>query len=350
MDLSEIKKIREKFLAFYEASKRVLPWRRNQDPYAIWVSEIMLQQTQVDTVMKRYDAFLERFPTVQALAEAEELSVCEAWAGLGYYRRARLLHRGARAVVEEYQGVIPGDALTLQTLPGIGRYTAGAIASIAFKQRAPLVDGNVERVLCRIFLIDDAPKSSAGQKKLWALAEALVQGERPGDLNQSLMELGALICTPKQPQCTVCPLRMHCGALANDRVNELPVPNPPPKRQILEVAYLWLSASDGRVYLRQRGLEGLWAGLWEPYSCEGKTAHAELMEQCGCDLVSSGISVSHQLTHRDVRATVYVPTKKKNSLARRLALHAVVDPLAAPLSALARKVVMAQVAAQLAAP
>src|SRR5215470_3894591 len=208
-------------LRWFSMNARDLPWRRTRDPYAIWVSEIMLQQTRVATVIPYWERWMARFPTVSALAEAPLDDVLAAWAGLGYYSRARNLHAGAQAVGTRFGGALPSCAAELREVPGIGPYTAGAIASIAFGERAPLVDGNVARVLARVFAIEHDIKSTAGSKALWAAAgelmNALPTGAAPGDLNQGLMELGATICAATQPRCLVCPLARDCDAARTGR-------------------------------------------------------------------------------------------------------------------------------------
>ena len=206
--------IRRRLLAYYDGGHRDLPWRTTRDPYRIWLSEIMLQQTRVETVEPRYRRFLERFPTVDALAAASAEEVCEEWAGLGYYSRARNLHSAARQVVEEHGGRLPAGATELRRLPGIGRYTAGAISSIAYGLPEPVVDGNVARVLSRLDAVSAPASSAAGSAHLWALAGTLARGPRAGDVNQALMELGATVCTPRAPRCESCPLRSGCVARA----------------------------------------------------------------------------------------------------------------------------------------
>jgi len=201
--------LRRRLLSWYTKHQRDLPWRRSRDPYAIWVSEIMLQQTRVAAVMERYVAFLERFATVKALADAREEEVLALWSGLGYYRRARMLHKAAGVVAGELDGDMPVTAEGLRELPGIGAYTAAAIASIAHGERVAVVDGNVERVLCRLEGWE-ADGSSARRKAVEGLANTLVDAERPGDFNQAMMELGAMVCTPRNPQCGECPLFKDC--------------------------------------------------------------------------------------------------------------------------------------------
>lgn len=201
--------LRRRLLAWYTANRRDLPWRRTSDPYAIWVSEIMLQQTRVAAVVERFEAFLARFPNLAALAAASEEDVLAQWSGLGYYRRARMMHRAAQVVVARDGGELPMTADELRLLPGIGTYTAAAIASIAHSQPVAVVDGNVERVLCRLAGWDTDGKS-ATKRKVQALAAQLVDLKRPGDFNQAMMELGATVCVPRNPQCLVCPLSEDC--------------------------------------------------------------------------------------------------------------------------------------------
>ncbi|CAN5918253.1 A/G-specific adenine glycosylase [soil metagenome] len=256
-------------VAHYGRVKRDLPWRRTRDPYAIWVSEIMLQQTRVATVIPYWERWMTRFPTVRALATAPLDDVLAAWAGLGYYSRARNLVAGAKTIVSDWKGALPRHAAELREVPGIGPYTAGAIASIAYGERAPLVDGNVARVLGRVFAITDDIKSTAGQKALWSrageLMAALPEVAAPGDLNQGLMELGATVCSPTQPRCLVCPLARLCIANATGRQDELPV-MPVRKKQhelpILARTLVWLAHDDELVLVR-RTPEGLFGGLWE---------------------------------------------------------------------------------------
>ena len=325
--------LRRALLAFYDEHKRDLPWRRTTDPYAIWVSEIMLQQTQVDVVKPRYAMFLERFPSANALARASESQVCEAWAGLGYYRRARNLHKAAQQLMREHGGEFPRTAKELQKLAGVGRYTSGAIASIAFGEEAPVVDGNVARVLARLFMIEDASDTAAGQKETWALTAELAKGPRPGDLNQALMELGATVCTPRSPKCLTCPLAKMCKARLKGEESLYPRPTKQAKTKPLPLSFA-IYASDAGTYLRQRPLEGLWPGLWEPPSADSP---AELSALIGVRLGKPIGEVTHQLSHRDVRATIY----RVRRVATALELKAWENPLDAPLSALARKVLIA---------
>ena len=245
-------KFRKQLLSWYDAHARNLPWRENRDPYRVWLSEIMLQQTRVAAVIEHYHNFLRRFPTIEKLAAAREASVLAAWSGLGYYRRARMLHAAAKVVVRELDGKFPETAGSLRELPGIGRYTSAAIASIAFGEPVAVVDGNVERVLQRI----------AGKQldaaKIWEMAEEFLDRERPGDFNQAMMELGATICTPRGPGCLTCPVIELCatrGELAG---------GVKASRQRKREIHCVLDCREGKVFLVQRAAEAsLMAGMWE---------------------------------------------------------------------------------------
>jgi len=244
--------IRAALLRWFAAHRRPLPWRQDRDPYRIWISEIMLQQTRVGAVLEHYAEFLRRFPDVRTLAAARLQDVLAAWSGLGYYRRARALHSAARIIVREHGGNLPGNAAALQSLPGIGRYTAGAIASIAFHEPCAVVDGNVERVLRRLLGWRRQPLS-----RIWNAAQQLLSRRSPGNFNQAMMELGALVCLPVSPRCEACPLRRLCATRG-------PLQRPArPPRITAEIAY-GLAARDDRVYLVRRGRrESLMPGMWE---------------------------------------------------------------------------------------
>jgi A/G-specific adenine glycosylase len=300
--------MRAALLAHYDRHARDLPWRRTRDPYAIWVSEIMLQQTRVDTVLRYYDRFLERFPSLGALATADEDSVLAAWSGLGYYRRARMLHAGVREVVARYGGVVPEEPEARRSLPGIGRYTAGAIGSIAFDRQEPLVDGNVARVFARLFALDTPIMRADTQAALWSLAQRLVQGPRPGALNQALMELGATLCGKAAPGCGRCPVAKHCEARRLDRVRELPVvtkKTPPAERRLVA---LLLQDCDQLVLVRSPA--GLFAGLWNLPMREGKTRSdaLELLTELGvsAELAPKPVArLEHVLTHRHLHIQLF---------------------------------------------
>ncbi len=241
--------------------QRDLSWRRTRDPYAIWVSEIMLQQTRVETVEAYYEGFLKKFPDVGSLAAADESQVLAAWSGLGYYRRARLLHAGAKYVAKELAGQVPGDAEALRKIPGVGKYTAGAITSIAFDRPAALVDGNVARVLSRLQALADPKLQDAGAAGHWALAQQIVEAGSPRVLAQALMELGATVCTPVAPKCLVCPVRSECAAHKKGLQDVIPAPK---KRAPSPTEDLWALAvrHRGRVLIERRPAEGLLAGMW----------------------------------------------------------------------------------------
>jgi A/G-specific adenine glycosylase len=251
-------------LVWYADKKRDLPWRRTGDPYAVWVSEMMLQQTQVATVIPYWTRWMERFPTVAALAEAPLDDVLKSWQGLGYYARARNLHRAAQVVMERYGGIFPTRFDDVLALPGIGRYTAGAVCSIAFGQDVPIVDANVIRVLCRIFGIPGDPKSPKVQEQLWSLAAGLIPTGRASDFNQAMMELGALVCQAK-PKCQACPVRELCVAYAAGKPEAYPefAPKPAFTLETHVSAVIAHPSGDDRVLLVQRPSEGLWGGLWE---------------------------------------------------------------------------------------
>ena len=331
-------RLRTSLLKFYDSERRDLPWRQTSDPYAILVSEIMLQQTQVATVIPRWHAFLEEFPTVDALADVPEEKVCEAWAGLGYYRRARNLHKAARQIVEEHEGQFPEEFGAILDLAGVGRYTAGAVASIAFGQEVPVVDGNVIRVLARFFSVARTKDDAALHKAAWRLMEDLVQGERPGDFNQAMMELGATVCTPANPACGRCPIKDGCSASRANSPLQFPMPKVRKKREELFVAFGIVRTDAGYAFV-QRPLDGLWAGLWEPLSAAAKTqkaAYSELSETYGFQTKSTLYAeVRHKLTHREVIAHVYFVY----DLPKRLsAVHWTSQPRALGLSKLAVKV------------
>jgi A/G-specific adenine glycosylase len=249
-------------LTWYDRHKRDLPWRRSRDAYAIWVSEAMLQQTQVGTVISYYGRFLDRFPDIAALAAAPLQSVLRLWEGLGYYSRARHLHRSAQIVNDTHGGTLPEKYEQLRALPGIGDYIAAAVASIAFGGPHAVVDGNVKRVLARLFRISVPANTPAGHRLFQETATALLDSKRPGDYNQAVMELGALICTPRRPQCRQCPLAMHCGASAGGQVEHFPQRMKKAPLPVQRVAAVQL-VRNGRILLAQRPAQGLLAGLWE---------------------------------------------------------------------------------------
>ncbi|MBN1816210.1 MAG: A/G-specific adenine glycosylase [Sedimentisphaerales bacterium] len=256
------KTIATALLTWYRSKARILPWRQTRDPYCIWISEIMLQQTRVTAVIPFFKRFISAFPTVKALANAKIDTVLKHWEGLGYYSRARNLHAAARTICMEYEGNLPTDVTRLRTLPGIGRYTAGAIASIAFGADEPVLDGNVVRVLCRMECIEADPRQAQIQERLWALVRGLIPKGQASDLNQALMELGAMICLPKNPQCLICPARQYCLALLHQKQQSIPFRSKkkPLPRYTIAVGVIW---KQGRILIDRRNADGLLGGMWE---------------------------------------------------------------------------------------
>jgi A/G-specific adenine glycosylase len=251
-----------RLLAWFDRRRRDLPWRRDRDPYRIWVSEVMLQQTQVATVIPYFERFLRTFPTLTDLARAPERDVLLLWEGLGYYRRARDLHRAARELVASHGGTVPDDPEVLGRLPGLGRYTRNAVLSQAFDRRLPILEANSQRVLSRLFGREQDPREAAARRWLWAAAEALLPRERVGAFNQSLMELGALVCTPAAPKCDECPLARRCAARLQGRQEEIPARTPPPTPTPVREAAVVIRRADC-VLIARRPEKGRWAGMWE---------------------------------------------------------------------------------------
>lgn len=254
--------LQTRLLAWYHKNKRTLPWRDHPDAYAVWVSEIMLQQTRVEAVIPYFEQWMRLFPTVHALADASEHEVLNAWEGLGYYSRARNLHRAAKVIVSDYGGELPGNAADLVKLPGVGRYTAGAIASIAFGAYEPALDGNLKRVYARLFDVAEAVDSPRGEKLLWEVARANLPGGRAGDFNQSLMDLGSAICLPKNPRCLLCPVMDLCKARENGTQDLRPV-RKPRKSVPHHVHAAGVIVRRGKVLLARRPSKGLLGGMWE---------------------------------------------------------------------------------------
>lgn len=255
----------KKLIGWYEQEKRDLPWRRTSDPYKIWVSEVILQQTRVSQGINYFYNFLEAFPDVEALAQAEETDVLKVWQGLGYYSRARNMHRAAKTIVENFGGKFPSDYKNILALKGIGEYTAGAIVSFSFGMPHAAVDGNVKRVLSRLFAIHDQIDTSIGDKKLKNIAQELIPGENPGTFNQALIEFGAVWCIPKNPKCETCPLQQHCLAFANNSVDQLPAKKPKKKPRDRFLNYLVIQNKDHRhFYLRKRSDNAdIWKNLYD---------------------------------------------------------------------------------------
>lgn len=356
-----IQALQDAIRGFYRKEQRDLPWRKRKDAYAIWVSEVMLQQTQVDTVKKRYAAFLARFATLQDLAAASTEEVCEAWAGLGYYRRARLMHKAAQCIVAQ-GGVFPQTTAELLALPGVGRYTAGAVASIAFGVPAPILDGNVRRVLSRLLGEAGAADDRDVLKRLWLWAEWLAKADDPGTINQGLMELGATVCLPmpKQPECNRCPWQAWCTVAKTQAYADIPRAAKKVEVKPLVVGFLYTKRSDGAVHLVRRPLTGLWGGMWEMPSVQLPPQDSKLGKDQSDDTTqesvlrellsqaweaSTGVllgKVRHRLTHREVVAWVFAASDLavNNEVAKNEAKSGQAffdDPMQAPLSTLAKK-------------
>jgi A/G-specific adenine glycosylase len=311
-----LRKLRHALLTWYDAHRRELPWRRDADAYRVWVSEIMLQQTRVAAVMGHYARFLQKFPTVQALAAAREASVLAVWSGLGYYHRARRMHQTAKIVARQHRSDFPRTAEGWRELPGIGRYTAAAIASIAFGEAVAVVDGNVARVLDRLF------GASAGREPAWQRAELLLDRERPGDFNQAMMELGATVCTPRVPQCSTCPLHPWCAS----RGAGLARPQPVRKRRQLDYG---LARRNGSVLLVQRPADAsLMAGMWELPAFSAASPKGELMAKLRHAITDTDYEVS---VFTVAAAKAHAPTVTARWFARRQWERL-------PLTGLARKI------------
>lgn len=300
-----------KLLDWYQHNNRSLPWREEPTPYRIWVSEVMLQQTRAETVIPYFERWMVRFPTLEALASASQQEVLSEWEGLGYYSRARNLHQAAQKVVEEFEGNLPRDIEQLKSLPGIGRYTAGAITSIAFGQDEPALDGNIRRVLARVFDVNLPARSPAGEKSLWELARAHIPPGQAGDFNQVLMDLGALICTPRRPRCTHCPIIESCKAFSLGIQEERPVTikkQPVPHYDVSSAVI----QQGGQVLIAQRPAHGLLGGMWEypggkiePGENQEAALEREIREELGVEIqINSPFGVyQHAYTH--FRVTLY---------------------------------------------
>jgi A/G-specific adenine glycosylase len=271
-------KLSQKLLDWYRQHSRSFPWRDHPDPYQVWVSEIMAQQTRLDTMLPYFQRWMEQFPTIAALAQASQQDVLNLWEGLGYYSRARNLHKAAKMVMEVFDGQLPSTRSELETLPGIGRYTAGAIASIVFGKDEAVVDGNIKRVYARIFQITDPVNTPTGEKTIWSLAEANLPLGQAGDYNQALMDLGATICLPRQPLCSLCPLAKDCLAFQNHLTAELPVKQQKPRSPHHIVTAAVLHGENHQVLIAQRPPDALLGSLWEFPG--GKREDGEDLKEC----------------------------------------------------------------------
>ncbi len=349
-DSATYRKVRAVLIRWYRRNARSLPWRETKDPYAIWVSEIMLQQTQVKTVIPYYKRFMKEFPEPQTLAEASEDQVLSAWSGLGYYRRARLLHAGVREVVARYGAKLPEDPLLRRSLPGIGAYTAGAIGSIAFNRPEPIVDGNVARVFARLFGIYTPLGRSDTEKRLWAYAEGLVKGSHPGDFNQALMELGATVCT-KRPECERCPVKEFCYAYRIGHTEKLPVP----RVRKAPIAVDWVAVvpfateSKGKPvrFWLVKGEQRLFGGLWSLPVVEGKGLACVTKALTDAGIVGRvtkepATSMVHVLSHRKLRVELWLAQKSQATSSANRRVVSLEEALQLGISTLTRKLLQAQ--------
>ena len=308
--------LRQALLAWFDAHARAFPWRQNRNPYRIWVSEVMLQQTQASTVVPYFNRFIARFPAVESLAAAPVAEVLKAWEGLGYYRRAHNLHKAAQIIVAEHGGVVPNEQRALLSLPGIGRYTAGAIRSIAFDQPAPVLDGNIKRVISRLDDLEANIDEAATQRRLWTRAAELVDPQRPGDFNEALMELGAAICLPRNPACHLCPVQDLCLARQRGTQYERPIRNPRRRIPHYDVAagIVWHASQPDQFLIAQRPEKGMLGGLWEfpggkqePNETLPETLKRELCEELGIEVEVREplVSIDHAFTHFRITLHAY---------------------------------------------
>ncbi|MFD2164827.1 A/G-specific adenine glycosylase [Thalassotalea euphylliae] len=289
----------DNILAWYhEFGRKHLPWQQNKTPYRVWISEIMLQQTQVATVIPYYQRFMERFPTVQALADAPEDDVLHHWTGLGYYARARNLHKAAKALADTHNGDFPDDIDAVIELPGIGRSTAGAILSLSRERHHPILDGNVKRVLARFYMVEGHNGQSKYEKALWPITEALTPKKGVAQFNQAMMDIGATICTRSKPKCELCPVEENCMArLADEQAN---YPQKKPKKKIPEKAtYFVIAKQDNKVLLEKRPSSGIWGGLWSFFEITDKAEVDALLakHQLSKNVLTEGETFRHTFSH-----------------------------------------------------
>ncbi|HSI37340.1 MAG: A/G-specific adenine glycosylase [Phycisphaerae bacterium] len=307
-----------RLLAWYNRARRDLPWRVTSsqnsislpDPYHVLLSETMLQQTQVATVIPYFRRFIQSFPRIQDLAGADLQNVLRLWQGLGYYSRARNLHRCAQTISTEHGGTVPSDVDMLLTLPGVGRYTAGAIASLAFDRSAPILDGNVTRVLCRLDQIETDPRTKDVQALLWRRAADILPEKCVGDFNSALMELGATVCTPRNPQCLICPVRDHCQAQAAGVQERIPVPKKVKPTPLLHRVVLCVKDAADRYLIEQRPADGRWAGMWQFKTLDlagTRPTVGKVAKLAGLQITRPRPigAITHALTHRRYQFDVF---------------------------------------------
>jgi A/G-specific adenine glycosylase len=324
MDANWLRLFRKRLIRWYERNGRSLPWRATEDPYSIWVSEVMLQQTQVATVLPYYARFLTRFETIQALAEADETEVLKYWEGLGYYRRARQMHAAARQMVLYHQAEFPKNFDEVHALPGIGRYTAGAICSFAYNQATPIVEANTQRLYARLLRIEEPLTDKGSQDSLWAFAEKLLPRQNSRTINQAVMELGSLVCQPK-PRCDACPLIELCPTFAESLQEKIPAPKKKTLYEDRHEAALIVVNSQKKVLIRQQGPDEWWTGLWDFPRLEvssSKESKALLREvelqarqvyEIDCQIETALFSVKHSVTKYRITLTCFRANLHSNS-------------------------------------
>ena len=314
---NNIEQFRKDLIDWFVQEQRQLPWRLNKDPYRVWVSEIMLQQTRVDTVIPYYERFMEWFPTLNDFAEADEEKYLKAWEGLGYYSRVRNLHSAVKEVKEKYGGVVPNTPEEIKKLKGVGPYTAGAILSIAYGVAEPAVDGNVMRVISRILEIYDDIAKPATRKIFETEVRELIDPKHTSEFNQALMELGALICVPGKPACLLCPVREHCWAFEKGIQQELPVKTKAKKTKVVNLSAIVITDDTGRIIIRKRPETGLLAGLWEfpSYELTGDVEQLKEMvtiqNQSELERITQIGHINHVFSHLVWEIDIYKATLKK---------------------------------------
>lgn len=301
---------RRDLIQWFKKEQRTLPWRENQDPYRVWISEIMLQQTKVETVIPYFEEFIRKFPTLEALAAADEQDVLKAWEGLGYYSRARNLQTAVREVVSEYGGEVPKTVEEIGSLKGVGPYTQGAILSIAYDLPVPAVDGNVMRVLARVLLVDEDIAKQSTRKLFETLVSSLISSEDPSAFNQGLMELGAIVCTPKSPSCLLCPLQEHCRAFHKGVEQDLPVKSSKKTQKVLRYRTYIVENERGEVLIEKRPEEGLLANLWQYPMIGEEESEKDVLD--GMKIEEKGMvdrirhTFSHLIWEMEIRRAVVV--------------------------------------------
>ncbi|EGK9509313.1 A/G-specific adenine glycosylase [Listeria monocytogenes] len=298
-DETKITAFQEALVSWYEANKRVLPWRENTEPYRIWVSEIMLQQTKVDTVIPYFNRFMTQFPTMEDFVQADEADILKAWEGLGYYSRVRNLQTAMKQVMADFSGVVPNDLTTILSLKGVGPYTAGAILSIAYNQAEPAVDGNVMRVIARVLEISEDIMKASTRKIFEEVLYQLIDKEHPSAFNQGLMEIGALVCTPTKPMCMLCPLQPFCEAHKNGVETNYPVKIKKVKTKTKELLSIIVVSEDGKIAIEKRPENGLLANMWQFPTIEitkkenDEVAKLQFLHNYGLDVLLKDEPIAH---------------------------------------------------------